>query len=466
VFSRNGTIVSVEMGDGSIKIAELTSDGQKTIVSRLIYSPLARGSADEIRGLFESLNIASREVILNIPRHLVTVRFLKLPSTDDEEIRKMAGIESLRHVPYADEDTVSGCRIVEKRPDGYSAVLIAVTQTETVRKEAETLKEAGVAAVSASLGSEALLLWYLALRAKEEESTALLVNIDAGHIDIDIIEGKKLVFTRGVSYGAAGPIAAGKIIEQAGVSMAAYKKESGKSVDKIVLTGRFAQANELKPVIADRLGLPVEIIDQAAALPEGGKFRAELEAASFAELLGPALRREEASVNLLPEPAREERRIELVKKNIASAAVVLALIAAVAFGTLLKKFHDKRAYISYADAELAKIEPRVRQAKKMVREMDIIASKIAERPLAIDLVNETFRITPPGISLATMEYESHKTVTLRGTSPGLSDVFKFVTILEKSPYFENVKVKYANKRAGQAPEQADFEIVCPISKVK
>jgi len=32
----------------------------------------------------------------------------------------MAKIESLKHVPYSDEDIVSGYRIIEKMDDGYS----------------------------------------------------------------------------------------------------------------------------------------------------------------------------------------------------------------------------------------------------------------------------------------------------------------------------------------------------------
>jgi len=48
----------------------------------------------------------------------------------------------------------------------------------------------------------------------------------------------------------------------------------------------------------------------------------------------------------------------------------------------------------------------------------------------------------------------------------LSDVFKYVAILEASPYFKNVKVKYANKRMSQVSDAADFEIICPIEKAK
>ena len=226
-----------------------------------------------------------------------------------------------------------------------------------------------------------------------------------------------------------------------------------------------ANANALKAILADSVKSPIEVVDQMNNITKRDGLVMEEGEASFVELLGLALKHEGASVNLLPDTVQEEYRLDLVKKNIMAALIITGLIIIMAFGVILKKIHDKHLYISYIDSELGRIEPQIKTAKKMAKEMEIITSKIAERPLAIDLVGEVFRITPAGVTLTMMEYESHKTVTLRGTAPSLSSIFNYVTTLEKSPYFENVKVKYANKRTGQAAQDtADFEIICPISK--
>lgn len=401
-----------------------------------------------------------------MPRHLVTVRFLKLPSTDDSELSKMVKIESLKHVPYADEDTVSGYRIVERLADGYSNVLIAVAQAEAVRGEIDILNNAGLIVESVSLGSEALLLWYLCGHKAEAGVSVLLVNIGADHIDIDLAVGEKLSFTRGVLYNAAKPISAEKIIEQVNLSIAAYKKESDGIIDKVALSGIPGKVDELKALLADRVKIPVEAIDQMENIPVRQGISLDTSEASFVELLGLALNPEGANINLLPESTREEQRLELVKKNIMTSLIILVLIIVIAFGVVLKKLHDKRAYISYIGSEAGKITPQVKKAKAMAKEIGLVTSKIAERPLAIDLASEVFKITPSGITLTMMEYESLKTVTLRGTAPSLSDVFKYVTILGRSEYFINVKVKYANKRISQASEMADFEIICVIRGAK
>ena len=190
IFARQRDFVSIEMGGNFIKLVEIASSNGNREVVRLVKRPLApERAADNIKNIFESLNIPHRQVRLNIPRHLVTVRFSKLPSTDDNEIKKMVRIEALKHVPYADEDVVSGYRIIEKQDDGYSNVLIAVTQADTVRSQLAVLKKAGLSVESVSLGSEALLLWYLASLKPAENVTVLLVNIEVGHVDIDVVAG-------------------------------------------------------------------------------------------------------------------------------------------------------------------------------------------------------------------------------------------------------------------------------------
>ena len=459
------------MSENFIKLAEVALSKGKREVARLVKRPFQApetGETDkalEIKNIFESLNIPRHPVRLNIPRHLVTVRFVKLPSTNEDEIRKMARIESLKHVPYSDENVASGYKIIEKMPDGYSNVLIAVAQADTIQREADILKKAGLFVESVSLGSETLLLWYFGTREAEEAGTILLVNIDTGHIDIDVVAGHRLVFTRGVLSSLTRTIPTERIIEEINVSIAAYRKESGKLIDKVVLSGMPASVDELKTLLAAKVKIPVEVTDQMKGVARREGAQLELEEASFVELLGLALRYDGADINLLPEAAREGHRLELVKKNIATGLCVSVLIIAIGFSAILKKLHDKRAYISYIDSELGKIEPQVKTAKSMAKEIDLVASKIAERPLAIDLTSEIFKITPSGITLTMMEYESYKTLTLRGIAPNLSDIFKYVTILGKSQYFKNVKVKYANKRTGQAGG-ADFEIVCPVSKAK
>ncbi len=168
----------------------------------------------------------------------------------------------------------------------------------------------------------------------------------------------------------------------------------------------------------------------------------------------------------MPEEVGNELRLILAKKNLLTTLALFGIIVALALGIFIKKLHDNSVYFSMINRELKKIESKVAATKKMVREMSVIRQAMSKRPLAIDIVSEICGITPNGVSLSMIDCESGKSVTVRGNAPSLSDAFKYVALLENSPVFEGVKVKYANKRTAENKETADFEITAVPSELK
>ena len=65
-----------------------------------------------------------------------------------------------------------------------------------------------------------------------------------------------------------------------------------------------------------------------------------------------------------------------------------------------------------------------------------------------------------------LNYESGKTFTIRGTSPSMNEAFDYAKALDKSPYFDDVRTKYVDKRAAGDEGLVDFEIIGNISKEK
>ena len=78
------------------------------------------------------------------------------------------------------------------------------------------------------------------------------------------------------------------------------------------------------------------------------------------------------------------------------------------------------------------------------------------------MIRELYTILPEDISLTIFEFEDKSRVLLRGTAKELSRVFSLLPVLEKSQYFENVKINFATKRTFQKKEFADFEIICAL----
>lgn len=470
LFETEKRAISLEIGESFIKLAETQIIKGRRQVVRLMKKELSSKEdsaiSEDIKRLLESLNIIQPKVHLNVPRHLVTIRFLKLPSTDDEEIKKIIKTESLKHLPYTDEDILYGYRIVEKQEDGYSNVLLAIAQAAIVKRLITILKAAEADTGLISLGAEVLFLWYSLAKESEGKEDVMLVNINSEYIDMDVIEDGKLTFTRGVRYDKEDSSASEKIIDQIKISIATHQKKSAKSINKIILSGTRDKVRKCEDSLKGKSEIPVEVIDQMENIPIGENADIDLKETSFVELLGLSLKSEDVKINLVPEDILKEARLKLSKKSLIVTLTLTVLIMLAGSCLVMKKLHDKEIYLSYINRELNKMEPQVTRAKKMMKDINVIGEETGKKPLAIDILNEVYKATTPGISLNMLDFESNKSLTIRGNAPALSDVFKYVTMLEGSPFFKSVKVKYATKRVTEDRELADFEINCLLSQIK
>jgi Tfp pilus assembly PilM family ATPase len=461
----------LEIGEGVITAAVVETLKGKRRVTGLISEYLSGQGMDAaveaVKKIFLSLGFTPKKVLLNIPRHLVTARFLKIPSVDYGEIDKIIKIESIKHLPYTEEKVIYGYKVMERLEDGYSNVLLVIAQASIVNNYSDILKKASVNGVKLfSLSSEALCSWYALSREAEEKGSVMLINLDPGRIDIDVVEGDKLVFTRGAEYSADDHEKIEKMIRQIKISISTYKKESASDVSRIILTGAGSETARCYPAFSESLKLPVSVIDQVRNIPINENVNVPQGNISFAELLGLSLKSDDIKINLMPEDAAEDARITNTKNALITAILLTAILVTMIFWVLVKKMHDKYVYLAYINAELKKMEPNVAVAKKMVKDVSMTRQIMARKPLAVDVFTEACGITPAGMSLSTLDFESGKSLTVRGTAPALGDVLRYVTILENSPYFESVKVRYANKRMSENKEITDFEINVILTLLK
>jgi hypothetical protein len=396
----------------------------------------------------------------------VTVRFLKIPSVDDEETGKIIKIESLKHVPYSDEEVVAGYRVVEKSEDGYSNVLLAIAQAGMVERLVNILKSSQAGEVSeARLGSEALFSWFRSA-APSEEKNCLIANIDKDYADVVVARGDKLMFTRGFLCDASGASAADDIIKQLHMSLVTYQKESGKKIERMILTGSDFMIAECREAALKGFNIPVEVIDQMKGGVLSDKAECDTEGASFAELLGVSVRPQGMRIDLMPESVRGAAQAVSLRSNLAVNGILIAIMALLLFAFVVKRLHDKSVSLSGINGRLKAIAADVSKVRKMDDDIKIVNSQMNKMPLAVDIVREVYSLTPSAVLLSMLDFERQQDLTIRGSAPALNDIIGYVNALENSLYFESVKVKYATKRVAAGKETVDFEIVCTISKPK
>lgn len=469
VFGSSGNdTLFVELGKGYFKFCQLSAKkhGRSILHLERIDIPLYEDAAvsARIKDFLNEAKIEKRNVILNIPRHLVTARIVRFPSVNDDEISKMTKVEALKHVPYSDTDLITAHRIIKTSDDGYSDTLMAICQASIISRSTDIIKQAELNVEGAFLSSESLFLWHLASGAALTEGCEAVLNIDWDHTDIDIVKDGKLVFTRGILQDASSEKLQERIVEEMRLSMAAYKKDSGFSVERVIVTGIPSKLETVINMLSDKLAVRVEAVGQFTNISITKEAGSSAGDNSFAELAGGAIRRRELCMNLLPESELKIRRVRDIKRALVVTAGAIALLGFSVVGIVFDRMHGRSQAVVRIESQILKIDPEVSKAKKMQREIDTIRSELARKPLAIDVLTRVYKITPSGILLNLLEFDSGKSLILRGSATDMTGVFEYVKALEKDEYLENVKIKYANKRTGGASENVDFEISCSIIK--
>jgi Tfp pilus assembly protein PilN len=74
-------------------------------------------------------------------------------------------------------------------------------------------------------------------------------------------------------------------------------------------------------------------------------------------------------------------------------------------------------------------------------------------------------LIPAEITIERINFEEGDKLSLRGRAAAMSDIFKFITTLENSPYFKRIETKYTTQeKSKEGKDISRFEINCPLVK--
>lgn len=459
-------ITAVEIGKKEIKLLQAAIKGTGVEVVCCAYKEFEALSpasgAVALEEIFKENKIRPKDMILVIPRQCVTVKNLRLPTQNAKEIEDMAGFQAVKQIPYPKEEIVYGSYLTGMDIEGFSRILLTISHREAIEMPISVLRSCGLAPQTAVLSSFGILNWFnlnSELKKRSEASPIVLIDCDSDSADIAIISGGKLIYTRGLTFGSLDPQEYSvKLIEEMDRTLATYEKESGgQKPFEAVLTGNVNQPEDLIERLEERLNIKAEYIPSFAFVPlnitaTGLSFVGRV---SYSALLGAALSDE--GIDLLPRELKAARDVRMRKKDIAFSSVLAFITAILLLFLLWNKFYQREIRLKALESELRAIGPDAREIEKIRSASEVVRSRGQRRNEALDILNELHKIVPSQIYLVLYTYDEEK-VELKGTASVLSEVFKLVTILEQSSYFQNVQVRYATKRRIGTQEFVDFEI--------
>jgi len=240
---------ALELTEHGARIAILTRHKGRPMIGDLIevafptppagqtLSPSAKAAA--LREALRSRGWRPREMVLVLPKNMVTLRLVTLPSTHDAELAEMARFEAQKHIPFNVERHVISHAILRKEDVEGSLVLIVAVDRAVLEEPLAICREARLDLASACVSSLALVeALLLDPPAGLQEQTFALVNLGWTTVDITIMSGGLVRFTRSGTMGV-GRIA--PLLEEASGGRP-LRQEGLEALDALAPEGFFTHA--------------------------------------------------------------------------------------------------------------------------------------------------------------------------------------------------------------------------------
>ena len=222
-FKKNkfGKVMSVDIGSSTIKF--LVTEGKypdtfKILDYRLVHigskgkTITSEELQEIIKNTYQSLECKMSEVRTLIkPQHEV-VRVVKLPDVDDDELKKAAGYQLDRFVPFSREEAVYDCTPIAGAPvvNGMKKCVLVAIRRGYIEQHCKLFETANIVPVVIDVESVAVMNAYVAAAATfnkdngipVDDQNVALVHIGASHTGLSIMRDEKPIASRSIDMGA------------------------------------------------------------------------------------------------------------------------------------------------------------------------------------------------------------------------------------------------------------------------
>ena len=201
-------VVVVEIGNDWLKILEYNPAQRGGLVMRASLVKLVQIKEPVTIALakaFKNLKLSKQDVIVCIPRHLVTIRILEFPSTDPKEINDMVTLQVGKQTPYSREEIIFSYRPIYVEREGYTKVMLVIARKNIVNARVESLQKAGIEVGKVAVSSEGAYHWFNVSYSSEVTVSSdgiILLEIDSNYSDFIVIHKGQFSYTRNILIGA------------------------------------------------------------------------------------------------------------------------------------------------------------------------------------------------------------------------------------------------------------------------
>ena len=381
-----------------------------------------------------------------LPRHNITTRIVVLPTQEMEEAAQMIRYSAQDYVPYAEDELTIDQSLLSKLPDGEARYLAVFAHKDIIDAHVALLQEASIDPENVFLSTTCLASAVAAASAQSESRRYALVNLASEGLEVIVMEGAKLEYSRGVAtvqdwstpdeapaqetvlsvLGGGGPME--ELTSEVRGSLAAYRRESehGEGVEMLLLASDFADVSRPCEVLTQETGK-----DSRPATLDGGlatKGQEHLTGLPLAAL-GAALAvqgRAAYTINLVPESLTAERKLEGVKSTVLSVAALIVVLLLSLGGLYYQAMYQRQQLISELQEQADAIAPQARGVAAKQKQLQILHRTVSRSGSVLELLATICGIAPtPNINIARFTYHREEGIHLYGNALTVDDVALF-----------------------------------------
>ena len=462
----------IEINDVDIKLLQGERIKKKDMITFCEIRPVA-GCCDEdivqlLKDMAADLPIPAEGPIVLLPRRFALLRQMRLPSHDHDEIEDMIALQLVNNIPYSPEDVIYRYHVLDRDSEGYSLVLVMIMSREVVGRYQEIIGQAGIGDGKLVLSSFGIAGW-LAYRESGSKAisgeTAALLNIDSQYSEVCFCCGKRLFFSRNISYQGKHLTFKDEteLFRQIKLSLDLYQRERlGPEVRKLWILSSSSEGMALKDHWEKRIAIPVECVGPLEAVAccdhvDQWIFQKDYPF-SIAQGLGFLLSDPRDLINFSPQETRAEQQIKGNRPRMLSTVAFSVLAMLLIVSGQIFDIYKGRTELASLESDLGRREPLLKKARETIRFVQFFDEELSSDLFVPDVVDDLNRSTPEGISFRALSVDKDEGLVVQGYAKTHAEINDFQARLIRSSRFYNVDLQFATQRKINSVPVMDFKI--------
>lgn len=208
------SVFGLDIGSSSVKVAEvekrrsgfyMTSFGaiglQEDVIvdGEILNHPVV---VDSIKNLLSELKIKSSRVCTSLSGASLIVKHITLPKVAPKELDDQVYWEAEQYIPFDMNEISMDYEIVNpETEDGKTEILLVAAKKDFIEKRLTAVRDAGLEPNILDIDSFALANIFWENYDIPDDTSAILVDIGASLVKVNIVTSKNTLFTRDIGIG-------------------------------------------------------------------------------------------------------------------------------------------------------------------------------------------------------------------------------------------------------------------------